>query len=340
MNFQEKLINWYDLNKRDLPFRHTKDPYAIWISEIMLQQTTMSAVLPYYQRFMERYPNIGSLAQSDLDEVYKYWEGLGYYRRAKHLLESAQYIVHENNGVFPKTYKELLKLKGVGPYTAAAISSFAYGEAQSAIDGNALRVLSRLFGLHENIALSKTVKMITERSNAAIIGYDSAKYNQGLMDLASSICRVMNPKCEECPLKEDCQAYQNHEEKILPINIKKIKKQELSFITGIVTYQGKVMLIKNPENALLENMYGLIQYDVESPFSFVEAFEKTYHLDLSIDTHVKDFKHVFTHRTWHMHVYHFEASQDNEAFYPIDDLKNLAIPTAHKKILKYYLEEM
>jgi A/G-specific adenine glycosylase len=338
MNFQEKLINWYDHNKRDPPFRKSRDPYAIWISEIMLQQTTVTAVLPYYKRFMERFPNVKELAGSSLDEVYKYWEGLGYYRRAKYLLESAQMIVNDLNGVFPQTYEDLLKLKGVGPYTAAAISSFAYGAPQSAIDGNALRVLSRLFDLHDNIALAKTVKKITELSNNCIQGYDSAKYNQGFMDLANAICRVQNPDCTHCPLNKECLAYQNHEENILPINIKKIKKQEENFITGIITSGDKVMLIKNPADGLLENMYSLIQFHVESPFSFVEAFEETFDFPLTIESPVKDFKHVFTHRTWHMHVYHFVAKKPTDAFYSLSELKDLAIPTAHKKILTYYLQ--
>lgn len=334
MKFQELLINWYDTHHRDLPFRHIDDPYAIWVSEIMLQQTTVTAVIPYFTRFMQRFPTVEALAQASLDEVYKYWEGLGYYRRCKHLHESAQIIMAQFHGIFPQTYEDVLSLKGVGPYTASAICSFAYHQSYAAIDGNALRVLSRLDRLHDNIAETKTIKEITKRSNRYIQGYDSAKYNQGLMDLANAICKVQNPLCEACPLQSCCQAYKYHEEKVLPINIKKIKKQELSFITGVITYQDELMLIRNKEG-LLENMYGLIQYEVESPYSFMEAFEKDYGLSLSVEESIKDFKHVFTHRTWHMHVYHFIAKEKDEHFYDQKTIETFAIPTAHKKILTY-----
>lgn len=338
MNFQEQLINWYDNNKRDLPFRDQSDPYKIWVSEIMLQQTTVAAVIPYYKRFMERFPDVKTLALSSLDEVYKYWEGLGYYRRAKHLYESSIQIMEDFAGVFPKDYEDVLSLKGVGPYTASAICSFAYKQSYSAIDGNALRVLARLDRIHDNIAEAKTIREITKKSNEWIIGYDSSKYNQGLMDLANAICKVKNPQCEICPLNTNCQAYRHHEEKVLPIHIKKIKKQELCFITGVITYDDKMMLIKNKEG-LLENMYGLLQYEVESPYSFVEAFEKEYGISLTIASDIKEFKHVFTHRTWHMHVYHMIASQETDDFYDQKTIETLAIPTAHKKILTYLKQE-
>lgn len=331
MNIQEKLINWYEMNQRHLPFRNIEDPYKIWISEIMLQQTTVKTVIPYYQRFIERFPDIKTLASASIEEVYKYWEGLGYYRRALHLHESAIMM----NGSFPRDYQSILRLKGVGPYTASAIMSFAYHKPYIAVDGNALRVLSRLYGIEENIALARTVKKITEIGNQLVVGYDSAVINQGIMDFAHAICLPVHPHCQDCPLNQNCQAYLNHKEEILPINIKKVNKQNCSFITGIVQYDDKIMLLKN-KKGLLENMYLLPQYEVESPFSFIESFQNEFHTDIEIVSHFKDFKHVFTHRTWFMHVYIFKVKKDSQNFYTEKEQEAMTIPTAHKKIIQYF----
>lgn len=332
--FTDELINWYEKNKRDLPFRHTNDPYAIWISEIMLQQTTVTAVIPYYYRFLSTYPTVKDLANASLDDVYKLWEGLGYYRRAKNLHLAAIKIVDEFEGIFPRDHTDILSLPGIGPYTASAISSFAYHEEYAAIDGNALRVLSRMLGLHDNIAQAKTIKRITDYANKMIVGKDSASFNQGLMDLSNAYCRPKNPDCPNCPLVTYCQAYKHHEEKVLPIHIKKIKKTEHSFITGYITYQDQIMMKVNDEG-LLEHMYGLVQYEVSDPYMFMETFEKEFGQPLYLESFVKDFKHVFTHRTWHMHVFHFVLSAPNSYLMTNADLKKAAIPTAHKKILDF-----
>ena len=331
MSIQEELINWYEANKRDLPFRDIKDPYKIWVSEIMLQQTTVTAVIPYYNRFIERFPDIKTLASASIEEVYKYWEGLGYYRRALHLHKSAQMMQDK----FPREYEDILALIGVGPYTASAIMSFAYHQPYIAVDGNALRVISRLYAIEENIALNKTVKKITEIGNKLVIGYDSAKINQGIMDFANAICLPVHPQCDVCPMQCYCKAYSTNKQEVLPINIKKVNKKSISYITGIVVYDDEVMLIKN-KNGLLENMYLLPQYEVESPYSFIGSFKEEYGIELEVLSHLKDFKHVFTHRTWHMHVYVFRADKRSIDFYTNKKQQELTIPTAHKKILKYY----
>ena len=331
MSIQEELINWYEANKRDLPFRDIKDPYKIWVSEIMLQQTTVTAVIPYYNRFIERFPDIKTLANASIEEVYKYWEGLGYYRRALHLHKSAQMMQDK----FPREYEDILALIGVGPYTASAIMSFAYHQPYIAVDGNALRVISRLYEVEDNIALNKTVKKITEIGNKLVIGYDSAKINQGIMDFANAICLPVHPQCDVCPMQCYCKAYSTNKQEVLPINIKKVNKKSISYITGIVVYDDEVMLIKN-KNGLLENMYLLPQYEVESPYSFIDSFKEEYGIELEVLSHLKDFKHVFTHRTWHMHVYVFRADKRSIDFYTNKKQQELTIPTAHKKILKYY----
>lgn len=335
---QKKLIEWYQETHRHFPWRETNDPYKIWISEIMLQQTTTEAVIPYYKRFIEKFPTIQKLANANLEDVYKMWEGLGYYRRAKHIHETAQIIMDKYQGIFPRDYQDILSLKGIGPYTAGAISSIAFHQETPAIDGNVLRIIARQYLIKDNIALSKTQKKVTEIVQGLLVGYDASSFNQGLMDLGATICRPLHPQCEKCPIQESCQAYINHQEQVLPINIKNIKHKELNYITGIITYQDQFLLIKNNQG-LLENLYGFIQYELESPYSFIEEFMNEYHHSLSIISYIQDIKHVFTHRTWHMHVYHFTINKPLENMYTLHDIEQLPLSTAHLKVLKAYLKE-
>lgn len=334
---QDKLIEWYRINHREFPWRKNQDPYHIWISEIMLQQTTTEAVIPYYNRFIRTFPNIESLANASLEEVYKLWEGLGYYRRAKHLHESAQTIVEKYNGVFPVKYEDILSLKGVGTYTAGAISSIAYGKCVPAVDGNVLRIMSRLYLLEDNIALNKTQNKIYQIVEKLIKDKDASAFNQGLMDLGATVCRPVHPHCFDCPIQQYCKAYQKKQQDVLPINIKKIKHQDISYITGIITYKNQFLLVKN-DDGLLENLYGFVQYDLESPYSFINQFQEDYQKGINIHCFIKDVKHVFTHRTWYMHVYHFELKEPINGLYTIDEIINLPISTAHLKVFKAYLK--
>ena len=334
---QKQLIKWYQENKRDFPWRKDQDPYHIWISEIMLQQTTTETVIPYYNRFLKNFPNIEALASASLEEVYKMWEGLGYYRRAKHLHESAQIILEKYQGVFPYEYDAILSLKGIGEYTAGAISSIAYGKQVPAVDGNVLRIMSRYYLIKENIAETKVQKKIYQIVQELILNHDASAFNQGLMDLGATICKPIHPLCLKCPIQKGCLAFKNKQMNVLPINIKKIKKQEISYITGIITYQDKYLLIQNPPGGLLENLYGFVQYDVESPYSFVSSFQEEYQQNLVIQAHVKDIKHVFSHRTWRMNVYHFVLDKEIENMCTIEEINQLPLSTAHMKVLKAYL---
>ena len=337
---QKQLIQWYQQNKRGFPWRKDQDPYHIWISEIMLQQTTTETVIPYYIHFLEVFPTIEKLASASLEEVYKMWEGLGYYRRAKHLHESAQIIVDKYDGQFPREYDEILALKGIGSYTAGAISSIAYGKPVPAVDGNVLRIMSRYYLIKENIVELKIQKQIFKIVQELIQGHDASAFNQGLMDLGATICRPVHPQCSICPIQKKCQAYRYNQQEVLPISIKKIKKQEIGFITGIITYQNKFLLIQNPPGGLLENLYGFIQYDVESPYSFITSFQENYQQELKIHSYIKDIKHVFTHRTWFMHVYHFTLNHEIKGMYTLEEIQSLPLSTAHLKVLKAYLKFM
>lgn len=331
--FQENLIDWYEKNCRDLPWRHTKDPYAIWVSEIMLQQTQVDTVKPYYLRFLDTLPDIASLANADEDTAFKLWEGLGYYRRVRHMQEAAKQIMEQYNSMFPVEYEEIIKLKGIGNYTASAISSIAFGQEKGVIDGNTLRILSRIYNRQDNVALEKTKKVYQKLMDELIMGTDPSKFNQGMMDLGATICTPRKPKCDECPVNSLCQARASDTENILPVNIKNTSKRDIYYITAILRKDDQYFVIKNDEG-LLQNLYGFVQYEVESPISFEEAFYDEYGHNIRLYDYCKEIKHVFSHRIWHMNVYLGEItdSVSKEHLYSEEELELLPMSTAHRKV--------
>lgn len=226
--FSAQIISWYRANPRELPWRGTTDPYKIWLSEIILQQTRVAQGLPYYYAFSETYPTVRDLAIAPESEVLRLWQGLGYYSRARNLHACAKYIWQELDGIFPDNYSALLQLKGVGSYTAAAISSFAYGEVQAVVDGNVFRVLARYFGIETDIASGKAKKEFEALANELIPRHSPAEFNQAMMDFGSRLCVPKNPNCNQCPLNETCFALRNHLIQDLPVKINKTKVKERS----------------------------------------------------------------------------------------------------------------
>jgi len=334
------LIEWYLEHGRDLPWRHTANPYYIWISEIMLQQTQVATVIPYYEKFISTYPTVDDLADAVTDELFKVWEGLGYYRRAKHLKEAAITIRDKYQGTFPVSFDEIIQLKGIGPYTASAISSIAFEIPKGVIDGNTLRIISRLYNRQDNIALDKTRKAYQSIIDQLILKENASAFNQGMMDLGATICTPKNPECARCPIRTSCLAYLNDCVDILPVNIKKIKRTETNYITAVLRHGDEYFLIKNKEG-LLENLYGLVQYEVESPLSYEESFYEEYKIAVHLDYSIKEVKHVFTHKTWHMHLYEGQLlgpPRNENHLYTLDELHRLPISTAHKKALDSFFE--
>lgn len=336
--FQKSLSQWYRLNGRDLPWRHTRDPYAIWVSEIMLQQTQVDTVKNYYTRFLKQLPDIESLAQADEDLIFKLWEGLGYYRRVRHMQEAACQITKNFHGMFPENYSDIIKLKGIGPYTASAIASIAFGQSKGVVDGNTLRILSRIYNRQDNIALDKTKKAYQILMDELIQGADPSVFNQAMMDLGAGICTPKKPDCDNCPVASFCEAKNTGTVNLLPVNMKNTSKQDLYYITAILKKGNQYFLVKN-RGGLLENLYGFVQYEVESPVSFEETFYDNYGLSVRLYEYCKEIKHVFSHRIWHMNVYIGEIlpSKDNDSkfsdcFYTEDELAELPISTAHRKV--------
>lgn len=334
MSIAQDLLTWYHQNKRLLPWRETKNPYYILISEIMLQQTQVDTVIPYYLRFIDRFKTIEDLANASLEEVYKYWQGLGYYSRARNLQTTAQIVIERFDGQMPSQIEDLRTLKGVGPYTANAVGSIAFNQNVFALDGNGLRIVSRLFLIQDNIALPSTAKKIQTLGDELVKEINAGDFNQAIMDLGATICKPKKPLCDTCPIQHHCKAYHHHQQDVLPINIKKKTNKEIHYITGMIRYQNQWMLIKNKESGLLANLYGCIQYEVESPYAFIDAFYEDYHQPLDVIDYIKDIKHVFSHRTWKMHIYLFELHEPNDFLYTKQDIELLPISTAHIKVLQ------
>ncbi|PRP67634.1 A/G-specific adenine glycosylase [Nonlabens agnitus] len=262
MNFSNKLISWYQLHKRDLPWRHTSDPYFIWLSEIILQQTRVNQGLPYYLRFVEAFPSVQDLAAAPQEDVLKLWQGLGYYSRARNLHTAAVQVV-DNGDTFPNNYKELLKLKGIGDYTAAAIASFAYNEPVAVVDGNVYRVLSRIFGISTPINSTDGIKEFKKLAQELIDPKHPASHNQAIMEFGAMQCVPKNPDCNICPFQKDCVAFQDERITELPVKIKKTKVLNLHHHYMVtVTPSGKTILQERPQSGIWAGLY---------EFPFVEA---------------------------------------------------------------------
>ncbi len=256
MSFDKELINWYLENKRDLPWRRTKDPYQIWLSEIILQQTRVEQGKPYYFKFLKAYPNVLALANASEEEVLKLWQGLGYYSRARNLHFTAKYIAFDLGGRFPASYKELVKLKGVGDYTAAAIASICYEEPQAAVDGNVYRVLARIFGIDTPTNSSQGIKEFRQLAQKLINKDEPANFNQALIEFGSEQCKPRRPLCGSCPFVTTCVAFNQHRIGELPVKLKKqkIRKRHFNYLVYI-SEEGKTIMNQRRGKGIWEGLY-------------------------------------------------------------------------------------
>ena len=321
-SFREKLLAWYDAHKRDLPWRRTQDPYKIWISEIMLQQTRVDTVIPYYERFLDWFPTVADLAQAPEEKLLKAWEGLGYYSRVRNMQKAAQQIMENHGGVFPSSYEEISKLKGIGPYTAGAIASIAFGLPEPAVDGNVMRVLARLFEVDYDIGVPTNRKIFQAMMEILIDPSRPGDFNQALMDLGSDIESPVNPRPEESPVKEFSAAYQHGTMDRYPIKAPK-KKPVPVYLTAFIIKdsQGRYLLEKNEREGLLSGFWHFPLIEVDSlsenlgQLSLLDgkgeaesnpeiiSFEQDY--DLAIDWQDRScpiVQHVFSHRKWQVQI--------------------------------------
>ncbi len=251
----QRLIEWYKENKRDLPWRKTTTPYLIWVSEIILQQTRIDQGIDYYYRFVEEFPDLDSLAESTIEEVLKTWQGLGYYTRARNMHSTAQFIKNHNNGIFPGTYKDLLKLKGIGPYTAAAIASFSFGERIPVVDGNVERVIARFYKVYETINTSAGKKIFSNYAQDLMKGHPPDLFNQAIMEIGALICNPQNPLCNECPFAIDCLARKEQLTEQLPVKNKKAKIRHRHFNYLLVHFNDSLYLNQRKQKDIWNSLY-------------------------------------------------------------------------------------
>ena len=337
------LIEWYQQNKRVLPWRDIKDPYRIWISEIMLQQTRVEAVKPFYARFLKELPDVKSLAEASEDKLLKLWEGLGYYNRVRNMQKAARQIMDIHHGIFPETYEEIRSLTGIGNYTAGAIGSFAFGIPKPAVDGNVLRVISRITENYDDIMKASVRTQVEDALETVIPKEQAGDFNQGLIELGATVC-VPNgaPKCEVCPVMHLCKAYSHGTQEELPVK-SKAKARKIEAKTVLIFRDGETVAIrKRPSKGLLAGLYELP--NVEGHLSAEEAVSYSQAIGLA-PLHIKkleEAKHIFSHVEWQMIGYvirvdELEKSCTEEMLFihPEEVEREYPIPAAFEKYVKY-----
>jgi A/G-specific adenine glycosylase len=349
--FQTNLITWFEREQRILPWREDQDPYKVWVSEIMLQQTRVDTVIPYFLSFIKQFPTIESLAYADEEKVLKAWEGLGYYSRVRNL-QTAVKEVHENyGGVVPNTPGEISKLKGIGPYTTGSILSIAYGVPEPAVDGNVMRVLSRILSIWDDIAKPKTRKIFEEVIRVIISKDNPSFFNQGLMELGAIVCTPTSPSCLLCPVREHCAAFNEGTQSELPVKTKKNSTKQVPMAVGVfVTEDNEVLINKRPETGLLAKLWEfpnleVIQKDLLSPKEQLQQFVvKEYEAQANLGDVIGTLQHVFSHLTWNITVYEGRLSgkiklPKNAKLVSVEELTQYAFPVSHQKIWKQFLLE-
>lgn len=334
MIFYKSLNNWYSNNKRDLPWRQTSNPYYIWLSEIILQQTQVVQGLPYYRAFVAEFPSVFDLANADESQVLKLWQGLGYYSRARNLHATAKYVANELKGEFPNNYKDLLKLKGVGDYTASAIASICFNEVAAVVDGNVYRVLSRYFGIDTPINTTTGHKEFKALAQELIDKKDPATFNQAIMEFGATHCKPKNPNCNTCPFINSCIAYNNGEIENLPVKLKanKAKTKHFNFLV-ILSDNNQTVLEQRQGKGIWQNLYQfpLIETKAEIEFTAFKTLAEAHPLlnDKLFELSIYN-KEAIVHKLSHQHLYtkfwivKLEETLKNGI--PVNDVENYAVP--------------
>ena len=334
--FQDQFIQWYEQEKRNLPWRYNRDPYRIWISEIMLQQTRVDTVIDYFYRFMEWFPTIEELANAPEEKLLKAWEGLGYYSRARNIQAAAKQIMSEFDGEMPQTPEEISSLKGIGPYTTGAIASIAFGLPEPAVDGNVMRVVSRLFCIEADIAKASSRKIFDEAMRKIIDEKHPGEFNQAMMDLGSAICTPTSPKCEACPIQAFCLANKRGIQTSFPVKTKKAKPKDVYYISAALqNHSGAYYFEERDSQKLLANMWTFPMMEVtqEEYERLKKEWETKPEIDLFDDLvaeeeqnlpfekqelfvwqtrHLGEVTHIFSHLKWHVLLFYGRATEGAE----------------------------
>jgi A/G-specific adenine glycosylase len=342
MTFQNDILRWYYGNGRKLPWRETKEPYIIWVSEIILQQTRIDQGLPYFQRFVSLFPDIQTFYKASEEQVLKAWEGLGYYSRARNMKQAAKQIVEENKGIFPDTYEDLLKLKGVGPYTAAAIASICFDLSHATVDGNVLRVLSRYFNIPTPIDSSEGKKEFENLANTIIPKNRAGDYNQAVMELGAMICKPVKPKCVECPVCIGCAALRVNKINDLPAKEKKLKRKN-RFLNFLYIHDKDSFFIEKREiSDIWQGLYQLPMIETYTNKAFLKLSDKEEFKAIICDKNfdfigIEEVLHKLTHQDLHIKFYIVHAKRIHSSKYkktPNDNWKDFAFPVPIKRFLE------
>ena len=373
-DFQQALLSWFLENKRALPWREDQDPYKIWVSEVMLQQTRVDTVIPYFERFIGRYPTLEDLAQAEEAEVLKLWEGLGYYSRARNLLQGVREVAARYGGRVPDNKADILSVKGIGSYTAGAILSIAYGRPVPAVDGNVLRVITRLFAMADDITKTSTKKRVEALVERLIPEDDPSSFNQGLMELGALICLPRTPACARCPVQRFCRGYKEGRPEAFPVKAAKSRPKPVGLAAGVLWMDDKVLIRRRPQDGLLAGLWEFPTAAWEASYDRWKGLsrdEKAYWLKMRLETayplrlerpqYLLPIRHVFSHLKWDGEVYEFVASRSHEGegkrqmdgtagrgadgqeqdvmgehrWVRLDELEDFAFPVSYRKIVEH-----
>lgn len=346
--YSQILQNWYHIYKRDLPWRDVSDPYLIWISEIILQQTRVAQGMDYYLRFVLRFPDVLSLAEAEEQEVLKYWQGLGYYSRARNLHKAARQIAENYGGKFPHDHAEILKLSGIGTYTAAAIASFAFNQPYVVVDGNVYRVLSRVFGIDSPIDSPRGQKEFAALAAELLDAENAGTHNQAIMEFGALQCVPVNPECGICPLKDSCEALKTTSVEKLPVKERKTKIKSRYFNYLFIKHENQTFLQKRESQDIWKNLYEFPLIESEKLFTIEELIEQDEFKSLFPDTSTlkisstyHDFKHILTHRHIFARFFIVETNKTNDYYKKfgktlIDNMDHLPI----SRLTELFLEKI
>ncbi len=353
MDFTNKLIDWYRLNKRHLPWRQTSDPYRIWVSEVILQQTRVDQGLSYYERFLQKFPDIQTLADAGDDDVLKSWQGLGYYSRARNLHAAAQQLVKEHGGHFPENYDEILSLKGVGEYSASAIASIAYNLKYPVVDGNVLRFMARFYGIEIPVNSGKGKKLIREKLEKLISSDEPGTFNQAMMEFGATVCKPQQALCKICVFQEDCVAFRTGKVKDLPVKVYKpiVKKRFFHYLLVLENENNSFFtyINKRTEDDIWKNLYDFPLIEMDKIYS-VQELERTERWKAIFSENSprlifqsRKFLHKLSHQELHIQFFVFQAEGFNKNDYTrlkADQISNYPVPRLIEIFLDEYIKKI
>ena len=339
--FSDKIVKWYLINKRPLPWRETTDPYKIWLSEVILQQTRVNQGLPYYQQFIQAYPTILDLAKAPEQQVLRSWQGLGYYTRARNLHKCAKRVISMHSGIFPQSYEELLKLPGIGQYTAAAIASFSFHEPVAVLDGNVFRVLSRIFGIDTAINSPEGKKQFTLLANELLSKRVPALHNQAIMEFGALHCTPQNPKCPDCPFKNTCFAFNKEIVHLFPVKTAGKKTRKRYFFYLVVEKNKTILMKKRLEKDIWHGLFDFVLIEKTKPAKPENVLEENKKLfrTIKVVSISKLYKHILTHQTIHCRFIHLKAGpaflipDEEHRFYSPAEIVSLPKPALISRFL-------